>query len=76
MRAPNEIIQDYKYPIPLVDELMAGFTELNFPEVFHQMGMDEQSRDITCFATEKGVFRFTRMNYSTKLVPEKFQQII
>ena len=38
--------------------------------------MDNESRDITTFATHDGLFRYKRLSFGVNSEPEKYQQII
>ena len=43
---------------------------------FHQIELDEDSRDITTFATHDGLFRYKRLSFGVNSAPEKYQQIV
>ena len=55
---------------------MAVFSKLDLRLGFHQIELDEESRDITTFATHKGLFRYKRLSFGVNSAPEKYQQII
>ena len=40
------------------------------------MRIDEDSRDITTFATHDGLFRYKRLSFGVNSAPEKYQQIV
>jgi len=40
------------------------FTKLDLNKGYHQIELDENSRDLTAFTTHKGIFRYTRLLYS------------
>ena len=52
------------------------FSELDICLGFHQIELDEDSRDITTFATHDGLFRHKRLSFGVNSAPEKYQQIV
>ena len=66
MRKANQAIIRERIPIPTVDEVVenlngsAVFSKLDLRLVFHQIELDEESRDVTTFATHEGLFRYKR----------------
>ena len=54
----------------------AVFSKLDLRLGFHQIELDEDSRDITTFATHEGLFRYKRLSFGVNSAPEKYQQII
>ena len=44
--------------------------------VFHQIELDENSRDITSFSTSNGSYRFTRLRFGLKIAPNSFQRMM
>jgi hypothetical protein len=52
------------------------FSKLDLKAGYHQIPLDEKSRYITTFATHKGLFRYTRLNFGTNSASEIFQNII
>ena len=81
MRCANEAIVRERIPMPTVDEVLESlngstvFSKLDLRLGFHQIELDEDSRDITTFATHDGLFRYKRL-FGANLAPEKYQQII
>ena len=59
--------------IPTVDDVLenlngiAVFSKLDLCLGFHQIELDEDSRDITTFATHDGLFRYKRLSFRSKL---------
>ena len=82
MRKANQAIVRERIPIPTVDEVVenlngsAVFLKLDLRLGFHQIELDEESRDITTFATHEGLFRYKRLSFGVNSAPEKYQQII
>ena len=52
------------------------FSKLDLRLGFHQVELDEGSRDITTFATHDGLFRYKRLMFGVNSAAEKHQQII
>ena len=52
------------------------FSELDLCLGFHQIELDEDSRDITTFATHDGLFGYKRLSFGVNSAPEKYQQIV
>ena len=82
MRKANAAIIRERIPIPTVDEVLenlngsAVFSKLDLRLGFHQIELDEDSRDITTFATHDGLFRYKRLSFGVNSAPEKYQQIV
>ena len=80
MRKANEAIVRKRIPIPVVDEVLENlngsgvFSKLDLRLGFHQIELDEDSRDITTFATHDGLFRYKRLSFGVNSAPEKYQQ--
>ena len=50
------------------------FSKLDLNQGFHQLELDEDSRDITTFSTHVGLFRYCRLNFGTNAAPEIFHE--
>lgn len=80
MRGPNELMEEQKYPIPILDDILPELegaeiiTELDFYGGFNQLEMDEESRELTTFETESGVYRYKYLAFGCKVAPEIFQR--
>lgn len=66
MRRANRAIKRENHPLPVIEDFLphlAGgkiFSKLDISNAFHQVEISEQSRNITTFITNKGLFRYTR----------------
>ena len=82
MRRANEAILRERHPIPTVDDVLHNlnrrttFSKLDLKWGFHQIELDEQSRDITIFVTHKGLYRYKRLSFGINSAPELYQHII
>ena len=82
MRMPNCAIKRERHPTPTVDDLIHAmngakvFSKLGLRSGYHQLILDEESRYITTFATHKGLYRYTRLNFGTNAASEIFQKVI
>jgi len=81
-RKANAAIIRERIPIPTVNEVLENlngstvFSKLDLRLGFHQIELDEGSRDTTTFATHDGLFRYKRMSFGVNSAPEKYQQIL
>ena len=68
-----------RHPSPTVAEITeklheaAVFSKLDLTSGYHQLQLDEDSRHLTTFATRKGLFRYTRLNFGLSSSTEIFQ---
>ena len=82
MRRANEAIIRERLPIPTIDETLESlngstvFSKLDLRWGFHQIELEDDSRDITTFATHDGIFRYKRLSFGVNAAPEKYQHII
>ena len=82
MTKANAAIIRERIPIPTVDEVLENFngstvfSKLGLCLGFHKIEFDEDSRDITTFATHDGLFRYKRLSFGVNSAPEKYQQIV
>ena len=66
--------------IPKIDEMLAElygakcFSKLDLKDGYHQLELEENSRDITAFMTHRGVYRFKRLLYGANNGFEAFQK--
>ena len=79
MRQANRAIIRERHPIPTVKELLYNlngakvFSKIDLKMGFHQMELDEASRDITTFVTPFGLFRYKRLMFGIASAPEVYQ---
>ena len=68
MRQSNTAIQRERHPHPTIDDLIHDlngarhFSKLDLSSAYHQLELDEESRQITTtFTTHKGLFQYKRL---------------
>lgn len=81
-RQINKKLVADKFPLPRIDEILDQlgrakyFSCLDLVSGFHQIELEDNSRDITSFTTDKGIFRFKRLPYGLKVAPNSFQRMM
>lgn len=67
MRRANQAVLRERYPIPTFDEIISDlrdcsiFSKIDLESAYHQIELDDMSREITTFVTPDGLFRFRRI---------------
>lgn len=80
MRAPNKAIKREYFRLPLLDEIRIKlhgakyFSKLDLSSAFYHLQLHPESRDLTTFLSEDGMFRFTRLLFGVNAAPEIFQR--
>ncbi|XP_055589807.1 uncharacterized protein K02A2.6-like [Uranotaenia lowii] len=65
---------------PLIDEIRIKlhgakyFTKLDLTNAFYHLELSKESRDLTTFLSENGMFRYTRLMFGVNAAPEIFQR--
>ena len=82
MRMPNKAIKRTRHIMPTVDDILMRlneatvFSKLDLNSGYHQLELDEQSRNITTFSTHVGLRRYKRLNFGVTSSAEIFQNHI
>ncbi|XP_070392639.1 uncharacterized protein [Dermacentor albipictus] len=82
LREPNKAIVIDGYPLPHVEELLqmfhgaTYFSKLDLASAYHQLLLEEGSRDLTTFITHEGLFRFKRVCFGLASAPAVFQKMM
>ena len=77
----KKLIAD-KFPLPRIDDILDQlgrakfFSCLDLMSGFHQIELEEKSRDITSFSTATGSYRFKRLPFGLKIAPNSFQRMM
>ena len=78
----NEALQDHHYPLPSPEEVFTKlnggkiFSKLDLSQAYLQLPVQEESSQLLCIATHKGLFKFNRLAFGIKVAPAIFQQVI
>ena len=82
MRLANESIEQKRFSIPTVDEILADmngakvFSNLDLNMEFNLIDLEEKSRDVTTFTTHIGLYRYKRLMFGVTSAPEIYQHVI
>lgn len=78
----NNYLEDYRFPIPQVDELMHQlggnyyFSKIDLADAYNQITLCETSKKRLAISTHKGVFLQNRLPFGIKSAPGHFQEIM
>ena len=78
----NKVAKLDRYPIPRVQDLFAKvgggkiFTKLDLSQAYLQVPLDEGSKKYVVINTQKGLFRYTRLQYGVSSAPGIFQRLM
>lgn len=76
-RVNKKLIPD-KFPLPRMDAILDGlgkakyFSTLDLFSGFHQIPIEENSKEITAFTTEKGIFQWKVLPFGLNIAPNSF----
>ena len=82
MRLPNTAIKRTRHYMPSLDDILMQlngakvFSKLDLNQGYHQLELDEESRNITTFSTHVGLRRYKRLNFGVASAAEVFQNHI
>ena len=82
MRRANEAIIHKRHPIPTIEEVLynlnwsTAFSKLDLKWGFHQVKLEEESREIKTFVTHRQLYRYKGLMFGISSAPEKYQRII
>lgn len=80
LRRVNASVLRERHPMPLIDDFLARVgkgmirSKLDVKDSFLQLELDEESKDVMTFITNRGMFRFKRMPFGLVSAPEVFQR--
>ena len=82
MTEPNKASERVRHVIPTIDDIryqvneVKIFSKIDLKNGYHQLELDEGSRNITTFSTHQGVERVCRLNFGTSSAAEIFHNEI
>lgn len=82
LRPLNTYVVRQPHPFPSFEEMsnfFSGatvFSKLDIQDAFHQIELDEGSRDLTTFTSSIGTYRYCRLPFGLSSAPELFHRII
>lgn len=80
-RKVNKKLIPDKFPFPRIDEILDNlgrakyFSTIDLFSGFHQV-LEEKSRDITTFSTDKGSFRWKVLPFGLNVAPNSFSRMM
>ena len=80
MREPNKAILRSRHITPTLDDMMLDlngskvFSKMDLGNVYHQLELSEDSRNITTFTTHLALRRYTRLSFGVSSAAEIFQK--
>lgn len=81
-RLLNKKLVADKFPLPRIDDILDSlgrakyFSILDLYAGFHQIPIEENSRDITSFSTDKGSFRWKVLPFGLNVSPNSFARMM
>ena len=82
MRRTNEAVLRERHVMPTVDDVINDlngatvFSKLDLNQGYHQLELTPESRDVTTFSTQDGLWRYKRLNFGISAASEIFQHTI
>ncbi|KAK7112338.1 hypothetical protein V1264_011807 [Littorina saxatilis] len=82
MRLPNQAIKRTRHIMPTIDDILMRlneatvFSKLDLNSGYHQLKLEEESRNMTTFSTHVGLRRYKRLNFGVTSAAEIFQNHI
>lgn len=77
----KKLIQD-RFPMPRIDEILDGlgkakfFSVLDLQSGYHQIPLDNKSRKITSFSTDRGYFQWKVLPFGINVAPASFSRMM
>ncbi|XP_058814769.1 uncharacterized protein LOC131678572 isoform X2 [Topomyia yanbarensis] len=82
LRGPNKYIYRTPFTMPTLDSILADlngarwFSTIDLTNAFFHIELDEESRHLTTFCTEFGMFRCVRLPFGLCNAPDIFQEVL
>ncbi|EFP01961.1 hypothetical protein CRE_22892 [Caenorhabditis remanei] len=78
----NDSIEQHRHPLPTADSIFTSinggkyFTQIDLAEAYLQMELSDDSKELLCINTHKGLYQFNRLPFGVKSAPGIFQQLM
>uniref|UniRef100_A0A8R1EKI3 RNA-directed DNA polymerase n=1 Tax=Caenorhabditis japonica TaxID=281687 RepID=A0A8R1EKI3_CAEJA len=78
----NDAIESHQHPLPTADDIFATlnggkhFSQIDLAEAYFQIELDEDSKNLLCINTHRGLFQFNRLPFGVKPATAIFQQVM
>ena len=82
LRTVNSLTEPDAYPLPRIDDSLDAlggnkyFSCIDMVSGYHQIGMDEKSKDITAFCTKTGLYHYNVMCFGLTAAPACFERLM
>ena len=81
-RRINSLLLIDQFPMPTADELLSKITKatiffkIDLANAYHQIALSPESRDLTAFVSQQGLFRFCKLPFGIASAPAIFTKIL
>ena len=78
----NAVLRDYHYPLPSPEEVFTKlnggkiFSKVDLSDAYLQIPVEENSSNLLCINTHRGLFKFERLPFGIKVAPAIFQEVM
>ena len=78
----NKYVETKTYPLPNIKDILARlaggcyFSKLDLTQVYQQLPLDQDSKELLVVNTPKGLFLYTRLPYGVSTAPAIFQSVM
>lgn len=78
----NKKVVSDKFPLPRIEEILDRlgnaryFSVLDLRSGFHQIEIENESREATAFSADTGHYQFTKLPFGLKISPNSFQRMM
>ena len=78
----NATLEDFHYPLPSPEEVFTKlngssfFSKINLSNAYLQIPVNNDSANLLCINTHRGLYRYERLAFGVKVAPAIFQQVM